>query len=190
MIRKAKPEDYKYAAPLMIQAMEDLAKKFTKSDDLDLALPVFEFFFQQKANQYSYENTLVFVEEEEVLGSITAYDGAKLDELRKPFLEYLKLNFGFEEQPENETQAGEIYLDTISVNPNHQGKGIGKKLILAMINQAKLEGFTKVGLLVDVKNPSAKKLYEKLGFQVSGVKALMGGEYEHLTYITNEPTKK
>lgn len=182
MIRQAKPEDYKYTAPLIIQAMEDLAMKFTNHHNVDLALPVFEFFFQKPQNQYSYENTLVYEENNQILGSITAYDGAELELLRQPFLDYLKTNYNFEIKPEDETQAGELYLDTVSVNPNHQGKGIGRKLILAMIEKAKTKGFTQVGLLVDENNPNAKRLYESIGFKSKEIKPLMGGKYEHLVF--------
>jgi len=181
-IRTALPSDYQSVAPLIIQAMEDLAMKFTKSTDLEKAIPVFEYFFQQKGNQYSYENTLIFEENGIVKGSITGYDGDKLEELRTPFLNYVMDEFAFDLIPENETESGEFYLDTVSVAVNHQGKGIGRKLIEAMIQFAQKKGFKKVGLLVDVENPSAKKLYEKVGFKVIKTKKLMGGNYEHLVY--------
>lgn len=181
-IRPAQKSDYSQVAPLIVQAMEDLAMKFTQSSDLEKAIPVFEYFFQQKGNQYSYENTLIFEENGEIIGSITGYDGSKLDELRTPFLEHLLNEFGFTQIPEDETEAGEFYLDTVSVSKNHQGKGIGRKLIEAMIQNAQEKGFDKVGLLVDIENPSAKKLYERIGFKVVKTKNLMGGKYEHLVY--------
>lgn len=179
-IRPAKKSDYISVAPLIVQAMNDLAMKFTKSSNLEKAVPVFDYFFQQSGNQYSYENTLVYEENGEIIGSITGYDGSELNELRTPFLDYLLENFGFEQIPEDETEAGEFYLDTVSVSHLHQGKGIGKKLIEAMIQHAKGKGFRKVGLLVDIENPSAKKLYERIGFKVLKTKNLMGGKYEHL----------
>src|SRR5690606_30188294 len=145
-IRTALPSDYQSVAPLIIQAMEDLAMKFTKSTDLEKAIPVFEYFFQQKGNQYSYENTLIFEENGIVKGSITGYDGDKLEELRTPFLNYVMDEFAFDLIAENETESGEFYLDTVSVAVNHQGKGIGRKLIEAMIQFAQKKGFKKVGL--------------------------------------------
>lgn len=181
-IRHAQKEDSKFVAPLIVQAMEDLAMKLTKSSDLQNAIPVFDYFFQQKANQYSFENTLVFEENGEIMGSITGYDGSKLNELRTPFLEYLKSEFGYDQIPEDETEAGEFYLDTVSVSKNHQGKGIGRKLIEAMILHAKEKGFEKVGLLVDLDNPEAKKLYERIGFKILKTKILMGKMYQHLVY--------
>jgi len=186
MIRAAKPSDAESVAPLIIQAMGDLAKKFTNSDDLGIIIPVFEYFFRQQGNQYSFENTLVFQNESEVLGSINAYDGANLQELRKPFLAYLAKNYGLKDfNPEPETEAGEFYLDAISVNPIMQGKGIGKLLIQAGINWAAKLEHTKVGLLVEISNKGALKLYQNMGFQIQNEKPFIGGMYYHMVYEMN-----
>ncbi|MFA7449101.1 MAG: hypothetical protein WCY77_11745 [Weeksellaceae bacterium] len=103
LIRKANSSDSKFIAPLVIQAMEDMAKEFTQSDDLDKALDLFTHFISQKGNQYSYENTLIAIENGEVAGAISGYDGGKLKEFRKPFLDFLKMNFDYKEIPEGET---------------------------------------------------------------------------------------
>lgn len=181
-IRKAKPEDSDRLAALTIQAMEDMAFQFVGKNDWNEALELFKFFISKKSNQYSFENCLVAVESDEITGSITAYDGSKLNQLRKPFLNYIKEKYNYIKIPEDETEAGELYIDTVSVSANHQRKGIGQKLIEAMIEKAKNDGFKKVGLLVDVENLSAKKLYQKIGFRSFGFKNLMGGKYEHLVF--------
>lgn len=180
-IRPARPEDFKQAAPLIIQAMEDLACSFANTKDPQKAVPLFEHFFQQKANQYSYEHTLVYEEMGQIMGSITFYDGALLPQYRKPFLEYIAEKYEVTDLViEDETAPKEVYIDTVSVSPNHQGKGIGKKLLAAAINQAKNGNLEKIGLLVDYKNPNAKKLYSALGFESVGKKQLGNNVYEHL----------
>lgn len=187
-IRKAKPEDSSAIAKLTIQAMEDMAMKFVGKNDLDEALELFKFFIAQKSNQYSFENCLVAVESDEIAASITAYDGSKLNRLRKPFLDYIRQKYNYTQTPEDETESGEFYIDTVSVSGRHQNKGIGRKLIETLIEKAEAEGFRKVGLLVDVENPSAKRLYQKIGFRTVGLKKLMGGKYEHLVFeIHPEP---
>lgn len=182
-IRSAQAIDYKYAAPLIIQAMEDLACFFTQSQDPALALPLFEFFFQQTHNQYSYQNTLIYQIDQQVAGTLTAYDGATLSELRQPFLSYIEQKYQvIDFHPEDETEAGEFYIDTIGVSPSFQGKGIGSKLIEACIEKAAGLAHKRVGLLVDLENPKAKKLYVRLGFQSKGIKEFMGGKYEHMQF--------
>lgn len=180
-IRRAKVEDYKQVAPLIVQAMEDLACTFANTDDPAKSLPLFEYFFRLPANQYSFEHTLVYENEDAIVGSITFYDGALLPAYRKPFLEYIAKNFfvsGLSIQ--DETMAGEVYIDTLSVSPLHQGQGIGKKLLAAAIAQARTQGHKKIGLLVDLKNPGARKLYSALGFERVGQKQLGRGTYDHL----------
>lgn len=180
-IRPARPEDFEQVAPLIIQAMEDLACTFTNTEDPQMAIPLFEYFFQQKGNQYSFENSLVWEDAGKIAGSIIAYDGSLLSIYREPFLEYIAENYNVKNLViENETLKGELYIDTLSVFPKHQGKGIGSKLLLAIKAKAKEEGHNKLGLLVDLKNPSAKKLYSALGFESVGKKQLGKSFYEHL----------
>ncbi len=180
-IRPARPEDFKQVAPLIVQAMEVLACTFTNTKEPQKTIPLFEHFFQQPANQYSFENTLVYEENSEIAGSITAYDGALLPLYREPFLEYIAINYNVKDLViENETLKGELYIDTLSVYSKHQGKGIGSKLLRAIKERAEKEGHKKLGLLVDFKNPSAKKLYSALGFETVGKKQLGNSVYEHL----------
>jgi len=183
MIRNAKPDDAKAVAPLIIQAMGELANKFSNTTDAEKTLALFEYFFSGRNNQYSYENTLVFEESNRIFGSLNAYDGGKLPELRKNFTNYLSLHNNLKDfHPDKETQAGEFYLDTISVSPSAQGKGIGKQLIDAGIAWATELGHKKVGLLVEVENESAMKLYQSKGFTIQNKKDFMGGLYYHMIY--------
>lgn len=180
-IRPARPEDFKQVALLIVQAMEDLACTFANTDKVEKTFPLFEHFFQQNANQYSFEHTLVYEEEGIIMGSITFYDGRFLTKYRKPFLAYIAEEYNVKDLViEDETIPEEVYIDTVSVSPEYQRKGIGKKLIAAAIVQSKQENHKKIGLLVDFKNPSAKKLYSALGFEGVGKKQLGTNVYEHL----------
>ena len=182
MIRPAQSTDAPAIARLIILAMGKLAAKFANSNNEQKQLALFEYFVTQTGNQYSYNNILVWDEAGEACGMIIAYDGAKLNELRKPFLQYITTQLGFTGQPEDETQPGEYYIDCLAVAPGHQGKGIAKKLIKALFERAAGLNHQLVGLLVSKGNDKAKKLYTDLGFEVKGEKALLGGFHEHLQY--------
>ena len=185
MIRIAKPGDAKAVAPLIIQAMGELANKFSNTTNAKKTLELFEYFFSQQNNQYSYDNTLIFEENSQILGSLNAYDGGQLPELRKNFTEYLRVHNNLKDfHPEEETEAGEFYLDTISVAPSAQGRGIGKQLIDAGIKWAKKMGHKKVGLLVEVENEKALRLYQSKGFTIQNKKEFMGELYFHMIYQT------
>ena len=180
-IRPARAGDFKEVAPLIVQAMEDLACTFANTDKIENSFALFEYFFQKKANQYSFEHTLVYEEKGVIMGSITFYDGKLLPSYRKPFLEYISEEYNVKNLViEDETVPNEIYIDTLSVYSEHQGKGVGKNLLMAAINLATANGHQTIGLLVDFKNPNAKKLYSSLGFETVGTKQLGNGIYEHL----------
>ncbi len=74
-------------------------------------------FFKRDDNQYSYVNTLVYENENGIVGSVTGYDGKRLHELRQPVIDELrKRDPDF--TPNDETEAGEYYLDCVNVKEN------------------------------------------------------------------------
>lgn len=180
-IRLGQKKDASIVAPLIVQAMGDLAGDFVGSEQIEDAIPLFESLFVKTENQYSHDHTLVFEEENEVLGSITAYDGGKLMAYRQKMLTFIAEEYEVTDlHLEAETQAGELYIDTLSVSPKAQGKGVGTSLLKAILQKAKAEQHTHVGLLVDKENPHAKRLYSRLGFEVAGEVTLLETEYEHM----------
>jgi ribosomal protein S18 acetylase RimI-like enzyme len=182
-IRNAEFRDALYVAPLLVQAMGDLATFFTSNAGKAEEINLFETFFSQKGNQYSFENTMVFEMNGEVLGSSNGYDGGKLKELREPFINYIKTKYNIQfPVNDEETEPGEFYIDCVSVSPDEQGKGIGTQLLMAMIERGKQLNFKKIGLIVDVYNPEAKRLYVNLGFEKIKEKSFTGKRYEHLQF--------
>ena len=183
MIRKALKKDATVIARLIVAAMGDLAAAFRNSSDENQILQLFESFVKQAGNQYSFENTLVYVLNHDVVGAFNAYDGAKINQLREPFLNFINQNYHQNKfKIEIESEPGEFYIDTLSVNPNYQGKGIGKALLNAAKSWAAALGHHKIGLLVDVENHAAMRLYENAGFVPVGVKILAGKNYHHLVF--------
>jgi hypothetical protein len=163
MIRPALPEDAKAVAPLLVLAMGHIAGIFARSTRYEDAIPFFEAFFKDGANQYSYANTLVFENENGVIGAITGYDGGRLRELRQPVLDKLR-----EAEPDftpgDETEPGEYYIDCVNAFCKHAGT----------------LGYARAGLIVDMINPAARRLYENLSFRVIGEKDFMGHRYFHM----------
>ncbi len=183
-IRRAKKTDFDIVPELMLQAMEDIVFSFIQKNDIEEAIYFLTRLFQQPSNLYSYENTFVAInEEDEILGSITGYNGDYFEQLRQPVLDVMKNHYNNLTIPESETNGGEFYLDTIAISPMAQGKGIGTQLLKYIIDYARDQNFKQIGLLVDIENPSAKKLYEKLGFKPDYQITLAGSEYDHLSIL-------
>ena len=184
MIRKARKEDSFVVAELMLLAMSEIIYSFLGSEDPQQALEFIHKLVREPGNQYSLENTWVTDVNRQVIGSITVYDGAKLEQLRQPVLSLLTQQYGRNISPENETQAGEMYIDTIAVNREHQGKGVGTVLLKYAIDHFVREQRKTLGLLVDLENQKARNLYLQLGFEKVGQMLLMNHPYEHLQLRT------
>ncbi|RJZ10444.1 Spermine/spermidine acetyltransferase [Listeria monocytogenes] len=81
---------------------------------------------------------------------------------------------------DKETFPGEWYLDSIVTNEKYRGHGVGTALLAKLTEIAAEDGEKVVGLNCDKGNPHAKRLYERLGFHVTGEIILSGHEYEHM----------
>lgn len=121
---------------------------------------------EREDTQYSYRNTLVAMDGERLVGAAVSYDGARLRELRQPFIDLAKERLGKDHTGmEEETQAGELYLDSLAVLPEYRRKGIATRLIRATKQRADTMGLPGVGLLVDTDNPTGELLYRTIGFR-------------------------
>lgn len=180
IIRQGTFQDSEQIAAYLLLAMEEITYRFIGQRDRELALRFLVQLVQQKGNQYSYDNNWVIEDDGKVLATALIYDGGRLEELREPVAKIVTEQFNREFNPENETQDGEYYIDCIGVNPDQQGKGLGSKIILHLIDEYVSKQGKVLGLLVDDDNPKAKKLYERLGFKVVGEKWLMGKHLEHM----------
>jgi ribosomal protein S18 acetylase RimI-like enzyme len=180
IIRKATQKDSDLIANYLLLAMEDIVYKLIGEKDYHKANTFLTYFAAREHNQYSYQNCWVAEIEGEIVVAANVYDGALLEELRRPIVQYLKTQLNRDFNPEDETQAGEYYIDTLGVNFEQQGKGIGSKMLQFLIEEYVNKQRHTLGLLVDEENPIAKKLYLKLGFRPVGKKVLVGKPMEHL----------
>jgi len=133
-------------------------------------------------SQYSYLNTLAAMDGDTLVGICTSYDGAQLLPLRRAFIDGALEAFGIDYSHfDEETQAGELYLDSLAVKPAYQGRGIATRLIEAT-KQKGLRMQLPVGLLVDSGNPRAERLYRSLGFEFANPSSWGGHDMKHLIW--------
>lgn len=136
-------------------------------------------------SQYSYRNAMVALDDNTtdghpvVAGVIVGYDGADLHRLRETFLqaakEFLEQDF---RGMDDETQAGEYYIDSLAVNESYRHQGLATLLLKKLIDQKGQR--QPVGLLVDKGNPGAERLYRSLGFEYVNDATWGGHEMRHL----------
>jgi len=179
IFRKATKADSPAIAPLLLLAMEDIIYKFIGVEEHETALNFMLHFVSAETNQYSYENCLVAESTGKIVAALNIYDGGDLVRLREPVIMYVRSNFNKNFRPEDETQAGEYYIDSLGVHPDFQGRGMGTQLLQFTIDEYVTQQGKTLGLLVDEDNPDARKLYLKLGFKPAGSKTLVGKRMEH-----------
>ena len=136
---------------------------------------------EREDSQYSYRNTLVAVEGQKVIGIAVSYDGGKLHELRQAFIHAAKEYIGKDHSGmDDETQAGELYLDSLAVQPEYRRQGIAQRLLIATKEKADAMGLPRVGLLVDNGNPVGETVYAAAGFCYANDSRWGGHPMKHL----------
>lgn len=149
-------------------------------DETHPLAPIFAELAAREVSQYSYRNALVAEVDGSVVGAIIGYDGARLYELRKPLFELMREKLGSVPTVEDETSAGEFYIDSIAVLLQCRGRGVGGALVSAARDRAFAAGHERVGLIVDFANPRAEALYNSLGFERVNATKFLGHDMWHL----------
>lgn len=174
-------------APLIARSVmagvgEEICRDFAgEHHSLDDVEQLFTELAQRDDSQYSYLNTLVAVTDNgEAVGACISYDGAKLEELRKPFFEAVSRLLDKDmSDVQDETDSSEFYLDTLAVLPEYRKQGIASALLRASVEKARAAG-KPAGLLVEKENVRARRLYESLGFKPVGERPFAYVMMDHL----------
>lgn len=182
-ILPATPSESSLIATLIMEAMNhDCCQWFCgPNHTLDEFHAFLTTLVQRTDTQYSYLNTLVAKQNDETAGILVSYDGARLLELRQPFIEGMKTHFQRDfSNLDPETQAGELYLDSLCVKSTYRHRGIATLLLQASINKTTQLHLPAAGLLVDQLNPKAEALYASLGFTTINQTSWGGHPMNHM----------
>ena len=157
-------------ASLIMTAMTDDCCLYFCGEDYGLEdfRRMMTMLVEREDSQYSYKNTLVAMDGNKVVGISVSYDGGRLHELRRAFIKAAMEYIGKDHSGmDDETQAGELYLDSLAVLPEYRCQGIARKLLLATN-------------LVDKGNPVGEALYTSVGFQYLNDNQWGGHPMKHL----------
>lgn len=147
-------------SPSKQQAWEELTKVCQLSDTL-----------------YSVVHATVVLLDDVPMGVMVSYDGANYRRLRANTFSRLSALAHLDvEAMEDETEAGEYYIDSLAIRPEARGKGLGKALLRYAVEQAQQRQLT-ASLVVDPENAGAWRLYRSLGFVPVGECFLFGQTY-------------
>lgn len=188
----ARKEDARFLADVVMGAIgkEICIDMAGDKERLPLVKELFTRLASQDDSQYSYRNAFIALSPHgKRLGGVIAYDGALLHHLRKAFIKaansILKWNITVDEEFSwgDETEPGEIYVDSLFVLPEARKAGIGKALLEKVIENYSSQP-KPIGLLTEPSNYNAHSLYKKLGFIQVGTNGFFGFPMLHMQKLT------
>lgn len=179
IIRKATEKDTEYVAKTVLTALD------MDTSDLEWVMAS----CADPKSMYSWNKALIAESDGLPIGCIIAYRGD--DYL--PIREYTWSRLWKEVDPEVirksaiETYPGEYYLDSLAIEAEHRGHGLGKELMRAAMDYGASLGYRKFALLVAVEKPRLKDYYASLGFQEVGEVNFFGHQYHRLVKTIKTP---
>lgn len=183
VIRVARKDEARLVATMIMEAMNHECCQNFAGEGHTLAdfHRMMSELVEMERSQYSYRNTMVADVGGKVAGILVCYDGALLRPLREAFIAAAREHLGRDfSRMDDETQAGELYLDSLCVLGEYRNRGIATALLRSSMKRAREIRLPAVGLLVDKGNPSAERLYNSLGFRCVDETMWGGHEMRHL----------
>ncbi len=182
-IRQATPADAEKAAPLIIDAIGDIAKRMTgEIEPKKIAQSMCELF-KRNNNPHTYRVTYIAELNGDIAGTMVVYSGQEAPQLDQNLSAWLKEKGAEVFEIDAESLPDELYINTISVNPRFRGKGIGTQLLHYAEEIAKKEGIAKLSLNVEIGKEQAIRLYERVGFKIVSPWTIIGEPFHHMIKI-------
>ncbi|MEW6240708.1 MAG: N-acetyltransferase [Chloroflexota bacterium] len=175
-IRAARPDDAPLTAQMFRLSMGGLAEMLFDDDARKTELTLIRLFTRD-AGRFGYGVTVVAEVGENPLGVLAAFSGAALSRLNlEAFAAFPKIlglagtsRLFWRAIPHasiEEAKTDEYYISNVGVLPQAQGHGIGTRLMQFAEEAAQAAGLMKCSLLVGTTNHGARRLYERLGYEV------------------------
>lgn len=183
-IRQAQSADAEKIAPLIINAIGDIANHMTAQREPEAVLEKIEDMIRGENTRHSYHYTHVATLDGDIAGTLVLYHGNQAEALDRYLIEQLKEQ-GHERTIEPEARMDEWYIDTVSVDPSYQGKGIGSKLFEYAEAIVSSKGGGKLSLNVDIGKEGAIRLYKRLGYTISEPWTIIGEPFHHMVKVVS-----
>ncbi len=187
MLRQALPEDGAAAAPLIVNAIGDIANHMTAQEDPQLILDKITDMVRGTKTRHSHRFTYIAEFQDALAGVLVLYHGSEAEALDRFLYDELQKK-GHQRTIEPEAHLDEWYIDTVSVNVHFQGQGIGTALLRHAEKIVSASGGGKLALNVDIDKRDALRLYKRLGFSISEPWTIIGEPFHHM--VKTVPAKK
>lgn len=180
--RPATPEDAPFVARFVMAAFHIIELEQPLTDEQEQSVAVVVPVVKQTNVLYSYQHAEIAEINGQPVGMLLSYDGRNFRQMRENTFSQLPF-FTPEELAamDDETKAGELYIDSLAVHPDHRGQGIAQRLLARAVSRAHEQNLVTT-LLVDPDNPKAKALYERCGFRAEGRVKAFGVNFHRMVH--------
>ena len=184
-IRPATPEDALKAAHLIYEAIGEIAHRLTGEHKETHVLEKLVELFKRTDNRHSYINSYVAEQPttKELLGIIVLYNGQDGIIFDQNLQNWLKQKNAPVHSIDIEAHPDEFYIDTLCVNKQFRGLGLGTSFLQFAEEVALSKGYTKLSLNVEIQKIKAKMLYERQGFVVTEPWTIIQEPFHHMVKI-------
>lgn len=178
-LRQARPEDGTAAAPLIVNAIGDIANHMTAQQEPQMVLDKISNMIRGKNTRHSHRFTYIAETRNALAGVLVLYHGSEAEALDRFLYDELRKS-GHERTIEREAHLDEWYIDTVSVDTAFQGNGIGTALLRHAEKVVSAKGGGKLALNVDTGKEAAIRLYQRLGYTISEPWTIIGEPFHHM----------
>ncbi|MGB3161609.1 MAG: GNAT family N-acetyltransferase [Carnobacterium sp.] len=187
MIRTAEKKDIKELCDLVWIVLKDMELPILNELPEEQLKKLVQEAMLDDNYRYSYNRGIVCIRDSQIAGVSFGYKGELEPIIDLPLTKIMK-KLDLENSilfTDKETQAGEWYLDTLVTSPEFRRQGVAAELLASLPDFVKDQGESIIGLNCDKENNSAKRLYEKMGYQKVGEREISGHQYTHMQYKIN-----
>lgn len=193
MIRKPMFSEFKECLKLLYMSGPNMFSYFLIKQPPEI-YDCLNIFYCKEDVLFSYNNVLVKVEDDRVCGLLLSVPAKEVHMLEKNMNKYgkdLLITIGFiniikmlsrmkiQKFMSNLYDKDEYYISNLAVHENYRGQGIGIELLAKAEEIAKINGYKKLSLLVELDNSNAQRIYEKYGFKKTKTISLPKNYYKY-----------
>lgn len=130
----------------------------------------------REAGSFSYRNAIVAEIDGKCAACLIGYAQPDSPEA----IDYEKTPPMFVPLQELENLApGTWYVNVLAVYPEYRGQGLGTKLLRIAEELASQSGKSGMSVIVSDANPGARRLYERCGYEVTGMRPMVKEDWEN-----------
>ena len=165
-IRKAKIQDVDKVIPLLLEALGGTAPAFCGTEILEEIEEIYRQYFCEEDGRFSYHQFFVVLKGGKICGMIAGHETNQLEQLNQRIYDQLLRRGKGDFELLIESMEGDYFIEVLAVAEACRSQGIGKKIITFFEKEGRRRICKQISLVVLQENEEAKKLYEKLGYQV------------------------